>query len=255
MVRWSLDGNDQGLGDDTIEFSIETDTTATVHYTVPDEVAVSVADQEARENTADPAALRFYRTGTTGDLRLFYEVGGTAAPSDYEESLSGQITIPDGNSSVTLSVTPLPDARVEGDETVVVSLVDGPGYVPVIPTDGTLTVLDRDGAGDFDGDGRLEADDLRTLYEGWGTGESQYDLSADGSVGPADVDLWVRELVGTVAGDVDLDYDVDFSDATAVMAYYTGPDGTGMTWLEGDFDLDGDVDFSDFTALAGNYGR
>ena len=54
-----------------------------------------------------------------------------------------------------------------------------------------------------------------------------------------------------VAGDVDLDGDVDLSDLAQLLAYYGMTD---MTWSNGDLDLDGDVDIADLATLLGVYG-
>ena len=54
-----------------------------------------------------------------------------------------------------------------------------------------------------------------------------------------------------IAGDADLDGDVDFSDFLALSPNFNNP-GT-FIWTQGDFDGDGDVDFSDFLALSPNF--
>lgn len=54
-----------------------------------------------------------------------------------------------------------------------------------------------------------------------------------------------------VAGDVDLDGDVDLSDLAELLANYGMTDAT---WINGDLDLDGDVDIADLATLLGVYG-
>jgi hypothetical protein len=54
-----------------------------------------------------------------------------------------------------------------------------------------------------------------------------------------------------LAGDTDLDADVDFADLLTFAGNYRS--GSGVTWYEGDFDRNGSVDFNDLLALAGNY--
>lgn len=53
-----------------------------------------------------------------------------------------------------------------------------------------------------------------------------------------------------IAGDADLDFDVDFADFLQ-LANGLGEEGT---WENGDFDSDGKVQFADFLLLAGNFG-
>ena len=66
----------------------------------------------------------------------------------------------------------------------------------------------------------------------------------------------VGEEYGALAGDIDLDGDVDFSDFSVLAAKFTGTLGPGegdKTRSDGDFDGDADVDFGDFSALAANF--
>lgn len=51
-----------------------------------------------------------------------YTVGGTAAPSDDYEALSGSVVVPTGQRATTVSVTAHQDGQVESDEDVTVSL-------------------------------------------------------------------------------------------------------------------------------------
>jgi len=59
-------------------------------------------------------------------------------------------------------------------------------------------------------------------------------------------------FTGIVAGDADLDGDVDLSDLGTLASSYGITNG-GL-WLTGDFDLDGDIDLADLSTLAANYG-
>ncbi|MEM8782943.1 MAG: hypothetical protein AAGE65_08810 [Planctomycetota bacterium] len=62
-------------------------------------------------------------------------------------------------------------------------------------------------------------------------------------------------LDGALAGDADLDDDIDLADALILVNAYTGSlagDGDAI-WLDGDFDGDGDVDFADAMALRNNF--
>lgn len=68
-------------------------------------------------------------------------------------------------------------------------------------------------------------------------------------------DNFETEVVITIAGDTNLDLDVDFGDAITLINNFTGPDGQHREWKHGDFDRDGDVDFTDFSNLARNFGQ
>ena len=92
-------------------------------------VSISSTDLLAREAGLDPAAFTVTRTGsTTSALTVQYGVNGKAgAGADYV-ALSGTITIPAGASTALITVTPLDDALVESNETVIVTLLPGPGH-------------------------------------------------------------------------------------------------------------------------------
>ena len=54
-----------------------------------------------------------------------------------------------------------------------------------------------------------------------------------------------------VAGDADLDFDVDFGDFLLLSQGF-GQEGD---WASGDFDMNGTVGFADFLLLSNNFGR
>ena len=60
---------------------------------------------------------------------------------------------------------------------------------------------------------------------------------------------WIQDFTVTVAGDVNLDYRVDFSDFAIVAANF----GLEGGWSSGDFDDDNKVGFTDFLLLAHNW--
>ena len=52
------------------------------------------------------------------------------------------MNFPAGQATTTVTVTPLSDALVEGDETVILTLTDGPNYDLGSPTQATVTIAD-----------------------------------------------------------------------------------------------------------------
>ncbi len=60
------------------------------------------------------------------------------------------------------------------------------------------------------------------------------------------------QLVDDLAGDMDLDSDVDIFDVAALQTKFGT--ATGATWKDGDFTNDGKVDIFDVTAMQANYG-
>ena len=74
-----------------------------------------------------------------------YTLSGTAARNRFPV-LSGVVTIPAGQRSATVLVTPIDDATVEGSERVTLSLTPFAGYTlgPASASGGTVTLYDDD---------------------------------------------------------------------------------------------------------------
>ena len=67
-----------------------------------------------------------YYPDICGAKTVNYRVGGTASNGvDYTPSLSGSATIPAGQGSVTVTITPQADSLLEGTETIVLTLTNG----------------------------------------------------------------------------------------------------------------------------------
>jgi len=95
---------------------------------------------------------------TTGDLTVNLTFGGTAtfggATSDYgviganfAPTGTGTVTIPNGQSVVNFTVSPVDDALNDPNETIAVSLNPGTGYNVGTPNSASLTIADNDGGG------------------------------------------------------------------------------------------------------------
>jgi hypothetical protein len=119
--------------------------TSTVTVTVT--VTVSATDANAAEAGLDPGVFTVSRTGPTGSpLTVFYAMGGSATNGTDYQNLSGSVTIPAGQTSATITVTPIDDALVEGDETAVIQLQANAAYTLGTPNSATVTLADNDSA-------------------------------------------------------------------------------------------------------------
>ncbi|MEK7413680.1 MAG: Calx-beta domain-containing protein, partial [Planctomycetota bacterium] len=76
------------------------------------------------------------------DLVVGLNVTGTATPGTDYVAIPATVTIPAGRPSVEVSVTPLSDTFTEGDETVVVTLVDRLDYQVNNPGSATMIIQD-----------------------------------------------------------------------------------------------------------------
>lgn len=109
---------------------------------------VTVAASTATAMEGDPpvvGAFQFSRSGSTsGALDVDYTISGSASAGDFDETLTGTVTIPDGAASTTLLITPANDLLEEGDETVELTIVAKSNYVVGQQNQGVLTITDDD---------------------------------------------------------------------------------------------------------------
>jgi len=89
-----------------------------------------------------------------------------------------------------------------------------------------------------------------------------YTISANASAVPEELPINLDDntctdgtVLVTIAGDFDLDGDVDWFDFAIFAAAYGSSEGDSNYLPEADFDLDGDIDWFDFSVFASNYGK
>ena len=105
---------------------------------------------------------------------------------------------------------------------------------------------------DFNADGNIDATDIDRIFAAFSEGDHNcnYDLSGNGIVTRADIDLVLNEA-GTLPGDANVDGMVSFPDFL-ILARSFGDEDTG--WGGGDFDGDGSTNFGDFISLSSAFG-
>src|SRR4030095_9850788 len=87
----------------------------------------------------------FTRTGFTGGaLTVKFTVSGTAASGSDYTSIGTNVTFVAGSSTAAKTVNVLNDTVVESNETVVLTLAPGTGYVIGSPSNATVTIQDDD---------------------------------------------------------------------------------------------------------------
>lgn len=103
-------------------------------------------------------------------------------------------------------------------------------------------------AGDFNGDGLLDAADIDLLTGAVGGGDLSFDVDGDGSVTADDRQVWIRDLKGTWVGDSDLNGEFNSADFVAVFQAGKFETGAAASWGEGDWDGNGVFGSGDFVA-------
>ena len=130
-------------------YVIGTPSTGTV--TIADDPAIitvtSVTDPAASEAGPDPGVFTFTRSGgdVTTSLLILVQPSGTATNGTDYASVGGSnffVTIPANQTTATLTINPLPDNRVEGSETVILTIQPRAAYTIGTPASATVTIAD-----------------------------------------------------------------------------------------------------------------
>lgn len=109
-------------------------------------VTVAATDAGAAES-GDGGTFTITRIGSVvGALVVNYTRSGTATSgADYAAiATPGSVTIPDGQPSATVAVSPNQDAGNEGNETVILTLTANAAYTVGTPSSATVTIADDD---------------------------------------------------------------------------------------------------------------
>ncbi|NET86291.1 MAG: hypothetical protein F6J94_31825 [Moorea sp. SIO1F2] len=109
------------------------------------ELTITPTDGTLAETVPKSGGITITRTGDISQsLEVTYTVSGTASPSDYKPILTGTVTIPEGQESVDLKLTPIADGIAEGEETVIITLENSPDYQLGETPSATFTITDND---------------------------------------------------------------------------------------------------------------
>src|SRR6185436_13784659 len=85
-------------------------------------VSVVSSNDFAAEPGTDTGEFTISRTGdSSADLTVYFTVGGTAS-NGLDYILANLATIPAGQTSIVVTLTPLNDSLVEGEETAILDL-------------------------------------------------------------------------------------------------------------------------------------
>lgn len=85
-------------------------------------------------------------SASVGTTTVNYTVSGTATSGSDFTALSGSVAITDGNTTGTITLTPIDDATSESTETVIVTLASGTGYNIGSPSNAIVNIADDDGS-------------------------------------------------------------------------------------------------------------
>lgn len=158
----------------------------TTQYSVAVEATIDRAYESPLTNGELTVSLsRRNRTGS--DITANYQQsGGEALSSDYE-TLAGTAVIPDGEQSVTIPIVPIPDAKAEFAEDLVIVINNVSGAQAFLSTSVSATVTIYD-------DDVLSPVDALFIINRFGTTDLRADIDGDGFVNANDLQLVMDNL-------------------------------------------------------------
>ncbi len=106
-------------------------------------VTLAAVDSSASEAAGNGGLFTATRTGaTTAPLTVRLDIAGTATPGLDYTALGSTVVIATGSRTANVAVSPLPDALVEGVETVVMSIGADPSYAVGATNTATVNIAD-----------------------------------------------------------------------------------------------------------------
>jgi regulation of enolase protein 1 (concanavalin A-like superfamily) len=125
---------------------LNTVTTHTLTITDEDSPAVSiVANDPSASESGDAGQFTLTRTGdTTNALAVTLTRTGNATDAADHAAISTTQTIPAGQASLVINVTPTQDTINEGNETIIFTVAAGSGYVIGTPSTAAVNLADDD---------------------------------------------------------------------------------------------------------------
>ncbi|MCX6927081.1 MAG: hypothetical protein NT154_28325, partial [Verrucomicrobia bacterium] len=139
--------------DETVTLTVSADPTyagagSSATGTIVDDDILIVTVAPTGDGAAEPSsrgAFTVKRDGDlTGNLVVYYSLSGAASNGVDYVALSGAVTIPAGEPSADVTLTPKDDTLTEGDESVVLTLLANPGYNVGNPGQATLFIRDNE---------------------------------------------------------------------------------------------------------------
>jgi outer membrane autotransporter protein len=107
--------------------------------------SIEASDPTASKEPLDPGEflVSLSRPAGEGGVTITYSLSGSATAGVDFEPLAGALVIPAGQTSATISVTPLPGNPGDPDTDLIATVQPGQGYAVGSPASATVTILGR----------------------------------------------------------------------------------------------------------------
>ncbi|HVT89051.1 MAG TPA: NPCBM/NEW2 domain-containing protein [Tepidisphaeraceae bacterium] len=136
-------------------------------------VSIYTRNSAASETGLQPGVVRVRRTGdTSSSLVVNLNITGTAGNGSDYSTVGATVTIPAGQSTASVIVTPINDSSPESTETAIISLGAG-SYVAGVNNTATINIADNDSTGTASITGTVYLDKNFNTYQDSGEGAVQ----------------------------------------------------------------------------------
>ena len=125
-----------------------------------------------------------------------FTVGGTATSGSDYAAVTSPLTIAAGSTTGTITINPTADATNEPNETVIITLAAGAGYVVGAPSTATGTILNDDLP-------TLSINDVTVAEGNAGTSNATFTVSLSAPAGPGGVTFDIATANGSATAGVD----------------------------------------------------
>jgi subtilisin family serine protease/subtilase family serine protease len=116
-----------------------------VRVNPPNQVSVTASTPRATEAGPTNGIFTVSRTGdASAPLTVHYTVGGTAVAATDYLPISNAVTIEVGSSTAMIAVTPIDDAALEIDESVILTVIADDAYGLISPSEAIVTIVSDD---------------------------------------------------------------------------------------------------------------
>lgn len=135
--------NSARLGDDGLNAPTSDLQQITASWNAASTVTVGLVDGDVREDWPDKGVIAIRRSGGVQPITVNVSITGSAMRGgDYTTISGNQVFIPLGVREAWVEITPINDASVEGEETVIITVTSGAGYTVGATTSATVTIND-----------------------------------------------------------------------------------------------------------------
>jgi uncharacterized protein YhjY with autotransporter beta-barrel domain len=157
-------------------------------------VSISVAPASVSEDGATNLVYTFtLNQPSLSATSVNFAVSGTATNGTDYGNITSPLTIPAGSTTGTVTVDPVADATIEANETAILTLAAGAGYVVGVPNSATGTILNDDLP-------NLTINDVTANEGNAGTTNFTFTVSLSAPAGPGGVTFDIATANGTAFG-------------------------------------------------------